>query len=142
MIRVFTGIMMLVLLNINSFCQQKDHIEKNKSATTVSQQEYLKRMVLCECVDRGFKKDSLLFKDGSVALLFELSGYPAWVNHKIDHMVIAFADSISSTNNADQYGKRSILFSCIELYKSRKLSLFINQIDKIILAEEKRRKYN
>jgi hypothetical protein len=102
----------------------------------VRQRYLLKEYALCECLNYGFRQDSLMKYDFSMSVIFEQLSYRTETYLILDSLIKGFVDSIIPSKYADTKGKRGIMNNCIDYYNSKKFNLFIKKFDgKLILDD-------
>ncbi len=98
-------------------------LAKQKRGPYVNKFEALKDYAFCRCLILGFKSDSLQLSDASIGVIYELSDYSISLadSKRLDSFVKSSIENLAPLQPADYEGKKAIILTCIELYKSKAL---------------------
>lgn len=108
------------------------------SSKKLQNRDWLKEYAFCKCLEYA-TKDSFLSNDLSVSVYKEIANYDPSVYQIIDSLSRKKALEILPSQIADYDGKKAILVSCFNFYKSKTLDSVVKKMDtKILPGFEKR----
>jgi hypothetical protein len=123
----------LILSTVNYCCTKKLYSKKNE-AEIVEQREDLKSFALCQCLRQGYKS-SPVYEDISAGVYNDNLVYGINVIDTITKISFLVADSIEPAMHHDYNGKKAIIGSCIEFYKSKRLDSIVKSFDYLIIKD-------
>lgn len=107
---------------------------KNQDSTIILQQrELLKEYALCQCLYYGFKEEGISQNDISLSFYNELSLYSNVAQSRIDSISKIVVNSIAPSNHIDYKGKKAIIYTCMQFYKSNVLDSLVKSLDNHIV---------
>lgn len=108
-------------------CGQSSAVTKTSSEDSVTLQNkaVIKNYILCKCLERGFKDDSLFLKDHSSSVYSEQLIATYEDRQKLDLFVKKTIDNIPLS---DYTQRKGIIYECIEAYNSQGLDSLAKSI--------------
>jgi len=125
--KVMLMIVAIVSLGISVFGQTK----VNTDSLTLRNQQMLKDYFLCSCITKGFKDDSLAYKDYSMQLYTELLRYSFADLQKIKQFSISVIEEINQATGEKSFGvgdRRGVLGTCIEYARGKELDEMVKSM--------------
>ena len=102
--------------------------------------ELLKEYFLYVCITEGFKDKSLVDDDISGTVYFDVLPYSPEAFQEIKAYASSFVETIEPSPIMDHGGKRTVISSCIDKYKSKELDKFVKSMDKYLLKDNNKKK--
>jgi len=95
----------------------------------LSQRQLLKEYALCQCIYHAYDKMGMDSVESSLSIYHENLLYSYESEMAIDSIAAFVSRSVEAPNSGDYKGRRAVLFTCTQFYKSRYLDSIILSLD-------------
>lgn len=99
----------------------------------MQQRQILKEYAFCQCVNQGFEDRRFFDDDISMSFYNELSLYSKIAQMKVDSVSKLTAKSILLSSHLDYKGKKAVIYTCMQFYKSTLLDSLVKTLDAEIM---------